>query len=85
MLMPLPESDLSLNVLSMGAEILNIMKKESKPLLIEDLLQKFLSIDEKRKYSHFFDTLTFLYTSGFIIEKGYTIRLKNGESQATLF
>lgn len=78
MLMPIPESDLSLNVLCLGANIINIIKKNSGKILTEDLLNKFLFEDSRRRNSQFFDTLNFLYILEIIDERGYIIYLKNG-------
>lgn len=85
MINPLPESDLSLGTYYLGSRLLKIMKNEEKTLIVEDLLNKFLSEDPRRTFSMFFDTLTFLFMIGYINEKRYRILIKNGFTQKTLF
>ena len=85
MITPQPESDLSLNTLTLGADIIKILRDSGKIIIVEELLNRFLAKDSRRNYSKFFDAITFLYTIGFIEEKGYRIKLKHGYTQANLF
>jgi len=85
MIKPQPESDLSLNVIVVGADVIKILKKHKEYLVVEDLLKKFLLMDDKRAPGLFFDTLTFLYALGIIREDNYKVRLKYDSAQKTLF
>ena len=85
MIAPQPESDLSLNIMVIGSDIIRILKKNKDYLIVEDLLNKFLSSDNRRTPNLFFDTLTFLYVLGIISEDNYKVRLKYDFTQKTLF
>jgi len=85
MITPQPESDLSLNTLSLGADIIKLLKQNGGVMIVEDLLNSFLAKDNRRNFSKFFEVITFLYTIGFISEQGYKIRLLNGYTQTNLF
>lgn len=88
MLVPQPESDLSLGLLVVGADIIKILKeKHNEPMYVEDLFKKFIKHDSRRTFNLFIDTLTFLYTIGAIKEKDYKVVLKYGSgfTQKTLF
>jgi len=85
MIIPQPESDLSLNTLALGADVIRILKENGKVMIAEDLLNRFLAKDSRRSFSKFFETITFLYTIGFIGERGYKVRLLHGYTQKNLF
>jgi len=80
MILPHPESDLSINIMVLGADLIKQLRKQ-KFVLLEDILIDFVNKDEKRTPDMFFNTLTFLYCCGLIDKKGYKIRLtpKNPE------
>jgi len=84
MISPQIESDMSLNIMVLGAGIIKILKKNGRIMITEHLLQKFLEMDTRRRFSMFFETLSFLYTIGFIQEENYKIKLKDGITQKTL-
>ena len=84
MISPQIESDMSLNIMVLGAEIIKILKKNGRIMITEHLLHRFLEMDTRRRFSMFFETLSFLYTIGFINEENYKIRLKDGITQKTL-
>jgi hypothetical protein len=85
MITPQPESDLSMNIMVVGSDIIKILRKSKDYLIVEDLLYKFLSVDKRRTPELFFDTVTFLYSLGIITEDNYKVRLKHDYTQKTLF
>lgn len=86
MLLPHPESDLSLNIMVLGSEVIELLNKEKKFVFIDDIMNQFLQKDRRRSPEYFFDTVTFLYMLGIIDYKGYKIKiLKNDHTQQTLF
>ncbi len=86
MLLPHPESDLSLNIMVLGSEIINLLRKKKTYVLAEGVMREFLKKDTKRSHEHFFDTLTFLYMVDIIDYQGYKIKLrKEANAQQTLF
>jgi hypothetical protein len=86
MLSPHPESDLRLNILVLGSEIISDLKNKKNFILVEEVLKDFLKKSELRNADLFFDVLTFLYTIDIIEHSGYKIRLKKHDStQKTLF
>lgn len=80
MLLPHPESDLKLNMMVLGFDILEILKQKDY-VLIENLLDEFLHIDKKRTPDMFFNTLTFLFSCGVIEKKEYKVRIVIRESK----
>lgn len=87
MILPHPESDLYLNIMVMGADIVKMLKGSSNFHLIENLIQNFLKKDKKRTPDMFLNTLTFLYSVGLIDQKGYRVKLtpRQYEEQRKLF
>jgi hypothetical protein len=85
MIIPQAESDLSLNIMVVGSDIIKMLKRSKDYMIVEELQNKFFSRDRRRTPSLFFDTLTFLYALGVIKEEGYKVRLKHANTQKTLF
>jgi hypothetical protein len=87
MIFPHPESDLSLSLMVLGSELIEILSKKKGYVFIEDLLIKFLRKDERRTPDLFFDSLTFLYAIDAIHYEAYKIRKveKNDYTQRSLF
>jgi len=85
MITPQPESDLSLNIMVVGADVIKLLKQNKDYMIVEDLMTKFISRDSRRTRNLFFDTLTFLYTLGLIGADNYKVRLRYGFTQKTLF
>lgn len=75
MIFPHPESDLSINIMVLGTDIIKILKKTDF-ILIEKLLEKFLKKDKKRTPNMFLNTVSFLYCFDILERKGYKIGLK---------
>ena len=86
MVLPYPESDLSLNILVLGSEIISRLGDRKVFTLIENIMIDFLKKAEERSPDLFFDVLTFLFAIGILEYKGYKIRLKKHDTTApTLF
>lgn len=78
MILPHPESDLNLNIMVLGAEIiekLSTKKNKDHFILIDKLLEDFLKKDKKRTPELFFHCITFLYSIEIIIYKGYKLKI----------
>jgi len=85
-ILPEPESDLRMNILILGNEILGELIKSNNAMFIEDLLIKFLKKDIKRTPKLFMDTITALYALDLIGIEGYKIKVvKYDKAQKTLF
>jgi len=74
MILPHPESDLSVNILVLGTDIIKCLKNRGF-VLIEDVLITFLSKENKRTPDMFLNTLAFLFAVGVIEKKEYKIKL----------
>ena len=74
MILPHPESDLTLNIMVLGTDIIRFLKNREY-VLLEIVLTDFTKKDVRRTPDSFFNTLTFLYTFGLIEKKEYKIRL----------
>ena len=85
MIIPQPESDLSITPLVVGADVIKILKRSKDYLIVEDLMKEFMGADKKRYHELFFDTLTFLFALGLINENKYKIKLENGNTEENLF
>lgn len=78
MIIPHPESDLKLNVMVLGSEVIKILKTRSngdKYVLVENILTDFLKGDERRTPDLFIYSLLFLYSVGLIDQRGYKVKL----------
>jgi len=84
MIRPQPESDLSLNTLVLGSEVIKSIKNQRGEISIHKLLINFLKKDTRRTHRHFFDTLTFLFTINAIEEKDYHVKVVKYVTQKTL-
>lgn len=86
MIIPHPESDLKLNVLVLGSELIEYMKRKNKFVIIEEIMGDFLKKDKKRTPDLFIDTLIFLFLTDIIEYKGYKVRIKKNDfTQTNLF
>ena len=78
MILPHPESDLNLNLMVVGSDIVEILKKKGKGsgyVLIESILIEFLKGDKRRTPDLFVFSLIFLFSVGLIDRKDYKIKL----------
>lgn len=92
MILPQPESNLKINLMVLGADIINIMGNspfKNRYAIVDDVMSKFLSRDKDRTSELFLYALTFLHTIGSIEKKGYKIKLVKmeyeGDKQISLF
>ncbi|HLP46538.1 MAG TPA: hypothetical protein VK469_11345 [Candidatus Kapabacteria bacterium] len=85
MILPHPESDLSLNIMVLGVDIVKKLKHHSNFHLVENLMEEFLKKDKKRTPEMFMNTLTFLYALGLIERKDYKVKLTPRAIQKELF
>ena len=92
MILPHPESNLKINLMVLGADVIDIMSKspfKNKFSIVDDIMIKFMKRDKNRTPDLFLYSLTFLHLIGSIEKKGYKIRLVvNNESntfQQSLF
>ena len=74
MILPHPDSDLSVNILVLGAGIVRLLKGRDF-VLVEGVLESFVKSGIKKTPDMFLNTLTFLYSCGIIEKKGYKIKL----------
>jgi hypothetical protein len=77
-ILPHPESDLRINIMVLGTDIIKILRK-TEYVLIEDVLWEFVNAAEKRTPEMFLNTLIFLYSFGLIERRGYKIKLVKKE------
>lgn len=80
MILPHPESDLSVNILVLGTDIIRLLKGKDF-VLVEDVLSAFIKSGSKRTPDMFLNTLTFLYSCGLIEKRGYKIKLTPRQPQ----
>ncbi len=85
MIIPQPESDLSLNIMVTAADIIKILKKRKEYIIVDGLMKNYLKEDNRRTPEMFFNAITFLFTLGIITEQNYKMRLTHGDTQKTLF
>lgn len=74
MILPHPESELSLNIMVLGTDVVRLLKGRNF-VLVEDVLASFVKNGSKRTPEMFLNTLTFLYSCSLIEKKGYKVRL----------
>ncbi len=74
MILPHPESDLTLNIMVLGIDVVEQLKGQDF-VLVENLMVVFLKKNKKRTPEMFLNSLTFLYSCGMIEKKGYKVKL----------
>jgi len=86
MILPHPESNLKINLMVLGADVIDLMSKspfKNKFSVVDDIMVKFMKGDKNRTPDLFLYSLIFLHLIGSIEKKGYKIRLiANKESNA---
>lgn len=75
MIIPQPESDLSLNIMVTASDIINLLNKKKEYVIVDEMLKIFLKSDSRRTPEIFFNSITFLYTLEIIKENNYKIKL----------
>jgi hypothetical protein len=84
MILPQPESNLQVNLMVLGADIINIMDSspfKNRYVVVDVIMNKFLKGDKNRTPDLFLYALTFLHMLGIIEKKEYKIKLVKKESQ----
>lgn len=84
MLIPHPESNIGLNILVLGAEIIQVLNEKSfkdKFCIVDDVLESFLKYNTSATTDSFLYSLTFLHLIGCIERKGYRIKLVKSGGQ----
>jgi hypothetical protein len=84
MIIPHPESDMSLNLMVVASDILSILH-ENEYVLIDNAFKEFISRDARRTPAMFFNAVTYLFSLGIIKEQNYKMRIVNGDTQTTLY
>ena len=92
MILPHPESNLKINLMVLGADVIDILSKspfKNRYAVIDDVMIKFMKSDKNRTPDLFLYSLTFLHLIGSVEKKGYKIKLiantDNKEAQQSLF
>jgi len=86
MLLPHPETDLSLNLMVLGSDIISILAEKKGFVLVETLMEEFLAGDKRRTPDTFFYSLLFLFTFDLIEQKDFKIKLSTQhKKQYSLF
>ncbi len=75
MLIPHPESDLTLNIMVMSCSIIKYLKNKSY-VFIDTLLKNFMKEDSRRDANLFIECLIFLYMLGIIEHDENYIKIK---------
>ena len=68
-----------------NSQIISILKRNKRYVIIDDLMKKFIARDRRRTKDLFFDALVMLFSLGIIIQEQYKVRLVHGSAQTTLF
>jgi hypothetical protein len=80
MIIPHPESDMSLNLMVVSSDIIRILKDKKDYVLVDNALKEFMNNDERRTQDMFFNSVTFLFSIGIISEQNYKMRLTYGDA-----
>lgn len=78
MILAHPDSDLRKNLMVISADIvklLSIKNRKDKYVLIEDIMEEFLKVSDKRTPDMFLNSLAFLFSVGIIERSEYRIKL----------
>lgn len=78
MILAHPDSDLRKNLMVIGADIvklLSIKNRKNKYVLIEDIMEEFLKVSDKRTPDMFLNSLAFLFSVGILERSEYRIKL----------
>ncbi len=80
MIIPHPESDMSLNLMVVSSDILNTLNSKKDYVLIDNVLKEFINKDSRRTPDMFFNAITYLFSLGIIKEQNYKVRIVNGDT-----
>ncbi len=84
MILAHPDSDLRKNLMVVGADIvklLSIKNRQDKYALVEDIMEDFLKVSDKRTPDMFLNSLAFLFAVGIIEKNQYRIKLVKQNAQ----
>lgn len=70
-----PESDLTLSALAQGAQVIKHLKRQGRPVIVDDLLDAYLRQDRRRAPISFFQVIDLLYMVGAVELDGHRISL----------
>lgn len=84
MILPHPETDLNLNIMVVGTDIVSILDKHKGYMLVEDVMNEFIKKDQRRTPDLFLYTLMFLFSFGLIEKKNFRIRLNKHVSNTPM-
>ena len=70
-----PDSDLSLNIVVLGAELITLLKNNKNKVNTETLMKEFIKCDIKRTPELFIDAVVFLFLVNIIKYQSYNIIL----------
>jgi hypothetical protein len=70
-----PESDLTLSTLTQGGQVINHLKRQGRPVIVDDLLAAYLRQDHRRTPITFFQVIDLLYVVGAVELDGYRLAL----------
>jgi hypothetical protein len=79
-IIPHPESDMSLNLMVVSSDILSILRSKKDYVLIDNVLKEFISKDSRRTPDMFFNAITYLFSLSIIKEQNYKVRIVNGDT-----
>lgn len=77
MILAEPESDLTLNLLVVAADMIKILKKSKDFIFIDTLLDKFVELDKRRTKDLFYLSITILFSLGAIEMSNHMVRLSS--------
>lgn len=77
MIFPEPESDLTLNLLVVAADMIKILKKSKDFIFIDTLLDRFVKLDKRRTKDLFYSSITILFSLGAIEMSNHMVRLSS--------
>lgn len=80
MIIPHPESDMSMNLMVVASDILSILRDKKEYVLVDKILKEFINKDIRRNPDMFFNAVTFLFSLGIITEQNYKMRIINGDT-----
>ncbi len=73
-----PESDLKLNLMVLGSDIITMLNSKANRnrfVLVETLMSDFLKKDQRRTPNLFLYAVCFLFSIGIIEQQGYKLKL----------
>jgi len=85
MIIPHPESDMSMNLMVVASDILSILRSKKEYVLVDKVFKEFIKKDARRTPDMFFNAVTYLFSLGIVKEQNYKMRIIDGNTQKTLY